>query len=406
MIGASMVKRDISSSDLTARPVARPLRIAIRLRDWSEWCRQIVRGVQEFAHAHPDWQLYVDTLPAGTSRVQRGAREWDGIITSILENVPVWQRMLRANRTKVVAITAGVPAALQEMPRVRVDDARVAQAACKHLLTGGFRQLAYYASQAREGASDPRLQSVQMFAEAEGYPFDVHMGDYHKSAAYNLRRLTRWVARLSKPVGILTWNMDYACQVVDACRRAGAAVPDQVAVVAWDDDVMLAETAEPTVSGSVLPVHRLGYEAARLLNGLMRGEPIPKVPIVIEPSGVIHIRQSSDVSSLPDRDVHLAVQYIREHAIETFKVPNLAKALGISRRKLDQDFTRVVGHTPNEAILRARLERAKRLLLETGWPLTRVAERSGFGTVRRFHQVFAQREGMTPAAYRKRFAAP
>ena len=44
-----------------------------------------------------------------------------------------------------------------------------------------------------------------------------------------------------------------------------------------------------------------------------------------------------------NRDVHLAMQYIREHGTEPLKVSHLAKVLGISRRKLEQNFLRVTG---------------------------------------------------------------
>jgi LacI family transcriptional regulator len=168
---------------------------------------------------------------------------------------------------------------------------------------------------------------------------------------------------------------------------------------------LLAETGEPTISGAVLPSQRLGHEAARLLDELMQGKAAPEEPVVLEPSGVIHVRQSSDASALKDRPVHLALQYIREHAAEPFKIPQLAKVLCVSRRKLENDFLRVTGQTPLEAITLARIERAKQLLVETGWPVRVVAERSGFGTVRRLHQVFAIREKTTPAEYRGRFGA-
>ena len=37
------------------------------------------------------------------------------------------------------------------------------------------------------------------------------------------------------------------------------------------------------------------------------------------------------------------MQYIREHGTEPLKVSHLAKVLGISRRKLEQNFLRVTG---------------------------------------------------------------
>ena len=379
-------------------------RVAIQLRDWSEWCRQVVRGVQRFAHERPAWHLYVDATAHGRpSRVLGSDIALDGIVTGVLDDVRAWRQMVGRGRTKVVAFTAAVPARLSSLPRVRVDDAKVAAAIGRHLLAGGFRRLAYCSS-TLAGMDDARLRGMCDFADAHDVPCDAFSRAASHTTGIHMPTLTRWVKKLPKPVGIATWNMAVARMVVEACNRAGLQVPEQVAVVAWDDDPMLAETLEPTLSAVVLPAEQLGYEAARRLDHLMTDPAAPTAPTVIEPSGVLRIRQSSDVSTLENRDVHLAMQYIREHGTEPLKVSHVAKALGISRRKLEQNFARVTGHTPHDAIVRVRLDRAKQLLLETDWTLERIADRCGMGTAQSLRRLMSQDERMTPAEYRRRFA--
>jgi len=378
-------------------------RVAIQLRDFSEWCRQVIRGVQRFAHERPDWRLYVDAGHGAPSRALGEGVVLDGIVTGVLDDARAWKRVLRAGRTKVVAFTAVVPTELDALPRVRIDDAKVAAAIGRHLLAGGFRRLAYCAAH-MPGMDDGRLRGMCAFAESQGVPCDVYQHGAKSSLDMPLHALVRWVKKLPKPVGIATWNMSVARSIVEACQRAGVAVPEQVAVVAWDDDPMLAETLEPTLSANVLPAEQLGYEAAKRLDLLMRGQPSPTLATVIEPSGVLRVRQSSDVSTLEDRDVHLAMQYIREHGTEPLSVPKVAKVLGISRRKLEQHFARVTGHTPYDAIVRVRLDRAKQLLLETDWALERVADRAGMGTAQTLRRLMTAEEGFTPAEYRRRFS--
>jgi LacI family transcriptional regulator len=329
----------------------------------------------------------------------------DGIVTGVLDDVRAWRRILREGRTKVVAFTAAVPTALASLPRVRVDDAKVAAAIGQHLLAGGFRRLAYCSS-TMAGMEDARFRGMRDFAAAQGVACDTFSRNTSHSIGIHIPTLTRWIRKLPKPVGIATWNMDVARKVVEACQRAGVHVPEQVAVVAWDDDPMLAETLEPTLSANVLPAERLGYESARRLDQLMRDPAAaPTAPLVIEPSGVLRVRQSSDVSTLENRDVHLAMQYIREHGTEPLKVSHLAKVLGISRRKLEQNFARVTGQTVHEAIVRVRLDRAKQLLLETDWNMNRVADRAGMGTAQTLRRLIDEDEGITPAEYRSRFSA-
>jgi LacI family transcriptional regulator len=146
----------------------------------------------------------------------------------------------------------------------------------------------------------------------------------------------------------------------------------------------------------------MGYEAARLLARLFEGVR-PTEPVLVEPSDLLHIRQSSDVLALKDRNVHRALQYIRTHATEPIKVPQIAEAMGISRKKLELDFARFLGRTPGQAIAVARLEVAKQLLVETHWPTDKIATRSGFGTEPTLRHAFYEYEKMTPGDYRIRF---
>jgi LacI family transcriptional regulator len=103
--------------------------------------------------------------------------------------------------------------------------------------------------------------------------------------------------------------------------------------------------------------------------------------------------------------VHLAVRYIAEHTSEPLPVKQLIEALQVSRSKLERDFLRVTGQTLNHAIVASHLERAKQLLVETDWPLERVAKNAGFGTKRHFHRAFGRTQKMTPDTYRQRFSS-
>ncbi len=393
------------STRQSTQPARQHRMIAIRLWDLSEWCRQVVRGVQRFAHSRPDWRLFVDAGATRAIPLAGGESAFDGIITSVLSDVGKWKRTVRGGRTKVVSITATVPKPLAAMARVQVDDNKVAQAIGRHLLAGGFRRFAYYGAMS-PGVDDARGKGILAFAEAEHCPCDVLEPKSGQAMPVHMPSMIRWVARLPKPVGIAAWNMDVARKIVQACQRAKVVVPEQAAVVAWDDDVMLAETLEPTISAVVLPAERLGYEAASLLHKLLSGAATPKAPVLIEPSGVLHVRQSSDVSALENREVHLAMQYIHEHVAESLKISHIASVLRISRRKFEQDFSRVTGQTPYEAIVKIRLERAKQLLIETDWRIGRVAERCGMGTEQTLRRLMVQHEHIKPAEFRSRFSAP
>ncbi|MFT3787338.1 MAG: substrate-binding domain-containing protein [Tepidisphaeraceae bacterium] len=372
-------------------------RIAVRFYDWSEWGRQVIRGVQRFAHQLPNWKLYVDASHA--PKLVPDDTHWDGLISFINVKSTQYKRLIGRGTTVVYSSSVFSPS-LAWLPHVLVNESRIAQSIVRHFIAGGFREIGY------AGGSETRYRAIKPAAAAANLPFHSFVDWLDGRDASNKPSfLRRWLQTLPRPIGIATFNIYQAREVINACRKTGIAVPEQVAVVGWDDDTMLSENTEPTITGAILPAETLGYESAKLLNQLLAGGKPPTEPVLVEPSGLLHIRQSSDVSTLPDRDVHLALLHIKEHISEPLKVSQVAHRLGVSRRKFEQDFSRVTGQTPSAAIARLRVERVKQLLIETNWTTQRIAEVCGLTSKQTLHRVFRRHEGLLPSAYRQRYSA-
>jgi transcriptional regulator GlxA family with amidase domain len=86
-------------------------------------------------------------------------------------------------------------------------------------------------------------------------------------------------------------------------------------------------------------------------------------------------------------------------------LPALAKRAGMSERTFSRVFHKETGVTPAAFVELARVDRSKALLETSDWPLARVAERSGFGSLDVLHRAFLKRAGTTPGEYRERFGA-
>ena len=89
------------------------------------------------------------------------------------------------------------------------------------------------------------------------------------------RRISQWIDALPKPAAVMACYDDRALQVLDACRRAGVAVPEQVAVISADNDEYLCEMAIPSLTSIDENAAHIGYQAAALLDSLMDGQPPP-----------------------------------------------------------------------------------------------------------------------------------
>jgi len=192
-------------------------------------------------------------------------------------------------------------------------------------------------------------------------------------------------------------------EVLQACAAAGLRVPDDVAVVGVDNDELMCELSNPPLSSIALDVEKAGYEAARLLDSLMSGHLLKERIVQVEPVYVV-TRQSSEIMAPDDPCVASALQFIKTHAGQPIGVQHVIDQTGVSRRTLERRFARALGRSINSEITRYRLERAKRLLLETDLPSFRVAKGAGFGTVKTFNRVFRRETGVSPKRFRQRAA--
>jgi len=103
--------------------------------------------------------------------------------------------------------------------------------------------------------------------------------------------------------------------------------------------------------------------------------------------------------------VAAALQFIKNHAGQPIGVAHVIDQVNVSRRTLERRFSDVLGRSISSEIKQCRLERAKRLLLETDLPSYRVAAAAGFGTIKTFNRVFRRAVSVSPQRFRQNAAA-
>jgi AraC family L-rhamnose operon regulatory protein RhaS len=100
--------------------------------------------------------------------------------------------------------------------------------------------------------------------------------------------------------------------------------------------------------------------------------------------------------------IRLALAHALAHLDEDPAVAALARAAGLGVSQFHARFIREVGEPPAEWMRRQRLERAKRLLVDTDTPITALALNLGYPSSQYFATVFRRYTGLTPGAYRRR----
>jgi len=105
--------------------------------------------------------------------------------------------------------------------------------------------------------------------------------------------------------------------------------------------------------------------------------------------------------ALQENLAHAVWQRIAAGALNDGKLERLAAEVGLSSRQLRRVLLQHFGVSPVELAQTQRLLFAKKLLQETAMPMADIAFAAGFGSVRRFNALFAQRYGIAPTAIRR-----
>jgi LacI family transcriptional regulator len=272
----------------------------------------------------------------------------------------------------------------------------------EHLLERGFPHLAFCGYDA--AWSEVRRQGFSGAAQRAHVSCSVYQspwrGRHLPEWDDDQDRIAKWIQSLPKPCGVMACNDPRGQQVLDACQRVDAAVPETVAVVGVDNDQVICELCDPPLSSVIPNPQRVGYEAAALLDHLMAGERPAVEDRTVEPIGVC-TRQSTDVLAVDDPYVAAAMTYVRDHATEGCTVDDVLQHVPLGRSSLERRFRKCLGRSPQAEINRVRIKRIYQLLAETDLPLSRIAELVGYEHPEYLSVVFKRETGQTPGQYRR-----
>ncbi len=380
-------------------------RVALLIESSRAYGRGLLRGISKYVREHESWAISFEEWSWTQAPASLADWEGDGLIARI-ETCELAEAICRLG-VPAVDVRGSVPNL--GLPLIDTDDQAVAALAAEHLQERGFR---HYAFCGFVGAnySDKRSHWFEERVKQFGGNCQEYCPPQPARAAGTIELekrelhfegdLTRWLAELPKPIGIMACNDIRGQQVMKACRQLGLLVPDEVAVVGVDNDEVLCELSDPPLTSVVPNAVRIGYEAAALLDRMMRGQKPPKTPQFVPPLGVA-TRRSTDVLAIPDRAVAAVLRFIREHACDGIQVPDLVRVAALSRTVLERRFAGLVGRSPKAEILRVQLARARQLLTDTDLSLAIIAERSGFKHPEYFNAIFRQKVGVTPGNFRR-----
>jgi LacI family transcriptional regulator len=386
--------------------------VALLLETSTEYGRGLLRGIVRYSRLHGPWSLYV--APGHLEQALPKPNSWSGTGIIARMHSPEMAKQIRATGLPFVASSLDEfrsPRRGDKFGEIRTNSAGIARMAAAHLVERSLRQFAFCGFHGCAWSSFREEVFSRCLGE-QGFECHMHrieLGNWMHWAnwiedwEHEQRILMAWLKSLPKPVGLMACNDICGRAVLQACAAAGLRVPDDVAVVGVDNDELMCELSSPPLSSIALDVETAGYEAARLLDSLMSGRSAEERIVQVEPVYVV-TRQSTEVVAPGDPCVATALQFIRNHAGQPIGVSHVVEQAGVSRRTLERRFLRALGRSISSEITQRRLERAKRLLLETDLPSYRVGTAAGFGTTKTFNRVFRSAAGVSPQHFRQNAA--
>ncbi len=257
----------------------------------------IARGVEDVARRH-GYALLLGNTDGDAEREHAYLdilrKRWvDGVLFASAGGDDRHLRALRADGVPAVLIARD--AADGAIDTVVVDSFAGMRLATSHLLRLGHRRIAYIGgphalSVARERRRGYRQALCDFNVRPD--PSLIVAGDFRVDGGRAAVR--RLLARRRAFTAVVAANDLTAIGALEALRAAGRRIPDDVAVVGFDD-IPFAAFVDPPLTTVAQPTYRLGALAMERLLALMNGEAVTARRIVLAPQLVVRRSCGADL---------------------------------------------------------------------------------------------------------------
>ena len=218
---------------------------------------------------------------------------------------------------------------------------------------------------------------------------------------YDQSELTEWLKSLPKPVAIMACDDNQGNILLQACELCGINVPFDVAIIGVDNDEILCNMSNPSMSTINVDIERGGADAAAMAERMVKDPTYMGEDIVLHPLSVVE-RLSSSLFATNDKEVLMALRYIHAHIDMKISVSDILQCVPISRRLLETRFKKMTGMTIYNYISLKRINRFAQLLLSSNDSISDIAARMDECDTKSISRRFKELKGCTPLEYRRK----
>ena len=355
---------------------------------------EIYAGCQRFAN---EAKWITSIIPNSPKVLETGS--YDGIIARVGTN---FNKMAEHKKIPLVNVWQNSP--VKKVTSVFSNSYEAGTIAAEHLLGRGLRRFGFLGFK-RDKADFQQLDGYMETLKSTGYQSSIFK--FNRSVIEGnaegwekfIFQLKNWVKGLQPPVGIHATS-DINCRyLIEICKSLELKIPHDLAIVGSGNEPLICNSPYPSITSIDKNFEEVGYQAAKLLDEMMISGKSSKVAKYCQPQGVVP-RQSTDSYASDHPKVALALRYIAESANRRIKVNDVANAVATNRRTLERKFREFTGRTISQEISRMRIERAKRLMMESDLSFKELSAELGYRNSDHFYKSFLRAEGQTPSSFR------
>ena len=228
----------------------------------------LARGVEDTAQRH-GYTVLIGNADEDAEKERRylqvmGAESVDGVILPPSSpETPFSAADLLRDGIPVVCVDRRLPKMKLDM--AVVDNVRGTREAVEHLLALGHRRVGFIQGSPHLSTSRERRQGYVDALEAAGVSVDrslIRSGDSRQESG--ARVASEMLAAADRPSALLVGNSMMTLGALEAIQRAGLRIPDDVAIIGYDD-MPWAMAVTPPLTVVRQPGYELGARAMELL---------------------------------------------------------------------------------------------------------------------------------------------
>jgi LacI family transcriptional regulator len=253
------------------------------------WMGDVLQGVADVLEAR-GYGLLLNTMNRGEDSLTQFARHvsanaFDGLL--LVEPPDTLNYITSLHESGLPVVMIDDRGHHPGFPSVATSNAEGAADAAAHLLATGRRHVAMITGPVEFGCTRDRTQGLRTHLTESGVEFDPRLlveGDFTRDGGQSA--VTDLLSTGVPFDAVFAHNDLMAVGVLDALRAAGRTVPDDVAVIGFDD-ISIAAHTRPALTTVRQPSREMGEAAAAMLLDNLNGTALPDAPHVVPTSLVI-----------------------------------------------------------------------------------------------------------------------